>query len=77
MLLTKEPEIFITNAAFRCYEVKIEESEKAGSCQGVEPRTPDLSHHSATTARQPPTLTISSVYYMIQHMNNKQYVANV
>ena len=39
---------------FRCYEVKIEESEKGQQPSGVEPRTPGLSRQcSATELRQP------------------------
>ena len=39
---------------FRCYEAKIEESEKGRQPPGVEPRTPGLSRQcSATELRQP------------------------
>ena len=39
---------------FRCYEAKIEESEKDRQPPGVEPRTPGLCHQcSATELRQP------------------------
>ena len=39
---------------FRCYEAKIEESEKGQQPPGVEPRTPGLSCQcSATELRQP------------------------
>ena len=46
----------------RCYEVKIEESEKAGSRRESNPGhlwlEPPVLCHRATTAGQPPTLTI-------------------
>ena len=51
---------------FRCYEVKIEESEKAGCCRESNPRhlwlEPPVLCHWATTAGWPPTLTILYVY---------------
>ena len=50
----------------KCYEVKIEESEKAGSCRESSPGhlwlEPPVLCHWATTARQPPTHTILYMY---------------
>ena len=43
-----------TKQKFRCYEAKIEESEKGRQPPGIEPRTPGLcSQCSATELRQP------------------------
>ena len=50
-----------------CYEVKIEESEKAGSSWESNPGhlwlEPPVLCHSAMTAGQPPALTISYMYH--------------
>ena len=60
---------------FRCYmyEAKIEESEKAGSCRESNPghlwlELPVLCHW-ATTARQPPTLTILYISHTRQPLS--------
>ena len=51
---------------FRCYEGKIEESEKAGSHRELNPGylwlEPPVLCHWTTTAGQPPTLTILHMY---------------
>ena len=51
---------------FRCYEAKIEESEKASSRRESNPGHPWLEPpvlcHWATTAGQPPALTILYMY---------------
>ena len=59
-------QIWATINEFRCYEVKIEESEKVSSCPLSNPghlwlELPVLCHW-ATTAGRPPTLTILYIY---------------
>ena len=60
---------------FRCYEVKIEESEKAGSCRELNPGhlwlEPPVLCHWATTARQPQTLTILYMYFRLSWLNGQ------
>ena len=55
-----------TKIEFRCYEVKIEESEKAGSHRESKPEhlwlEPPVLCHWAMTTRQPPTPTILYLY---------------
>ena len=58
----------LTINEFRCYEARIKESEMAGSCRKSNPgllwHEPPVLYHWATTAKQPPTLTIVYMYCM-------------
>ena len=67
---------------FRCYEAKIEESEKGRQPPGIEPRTPSLcSQCSATELRQPDnhqppqsSICTAQVGLKCQHLAATQYV---
>ena len=58
----------LTINEFWCYEARIEKSEMAGSCRKLNPGLfwlePPVLYHWATTAKQPPILTILYMYCM-------------
>ena len=56
--------IAVCNEKFRCYEAKIEESEKAGSRRESNPGHLACSQCSATELRQPDNPPASTILYM-------------